>query len=185
MAAPDSKSLKELSGKWYMNKSLSDDIDEMLQMQGVSWWMRTAISVATITLSIKEYVDEEGKTHIDIEQTATGGIKGTTENRTLDWTERPHEDHIFGKLVGKSRWTSYEVLHDDFFKRDWLPECDGENGVIHAYVVNKEAGWEVDQVWGFEEVEGKRYYVRHVACTKGEKVERVKLVYDYWKELDA
>lgn len=42
--------------------------------------------MATITLAVKQYRDDDGVEHIDIEQTATGGIKGTTENRTLDWT---------------------------------------------------------------------------------------------------
>ena len=52
--------------------------------QGIGWMTRKLISVATITLDIKHYT-EEGTEHIDIEQTATGGIKGTTENRILDW----------------------------------------------------------------------------------------------------
>lgn len=47
-----------------------------------------------------EYVDEEGNTHVDIQQTATGGIKGTLEKRTLAWTEAKHEDGIFGKVAG-------------------------------------------------------------------------------------
>lgn len=55
-------------------------------LQGIGWFKRRAISLATITLDIKQYRDDEGVEHIDIEQTATGGIKGTTENRTLDWT---------------------------------------------------------------------------------------------------
>jgi len=52
--------------------------------QGISWVTRTLISVATITLDIKHYT-EDCTEHIDIDQTATGGIKGTTENRILDW----------------------------------------------------------------------------------------------------
>jgi hypothetical protein len=40
--------------------------------------MRKAIGLATVTLHTKQY-EEDGVTHIDIDQTATGGIKGTTE----------------------------------------------------------------------------------------------------------
>lgn len=58
----------------------------MLTLQGIGWIVRKAISIATITLDVKQYRDDEGVEHIDIEQTATGGVKGTTENRTLDWT---------------------------------------------------------------------------------------------------
>lgn len=58
----------------------------MLTLQGVGWFTRKAIQLATVTLDINQYRDDNGVEHIDIEQTATGGIKGTTENRTLDWT---------------------------------------------------------------------------------------------------
>lgn len=54
-------------------------------LQGIGWFTRKAIGLATITLDVKQYRDDEGVEHIDIVQTATGGIKGTTENRTLDW----------------------------------------------------------------------------------------------------
>jgi len=38
------------------------------------------------------------------------------------------------------------------------------------------------QIWGFEEVEGKRYYVRHVAVRKGADWKQARLVYDYQVE---
>lgn len=78
--------------------------------QGISWITRKAISYATITLSISEYVepdpaaDNKPVVNINIEQTATGGIKGTTEKRVLSWVEREHSDHIFGNCVGQSRF---------------------------------------------------------------------------------
>jgi hypothetical protein len=50
--------------------------------------------LATVTLSFKEYVDDKKVTHIDLDQTATGGIQGTTELRIPDWSETSHEDHI-------------------------------------------------------------------------------------------
>jgi hypothetical protein len=80
------------------NKSLSDDSDEILQLQGVGWFMRQAIAFATITLYVKQYKDEGGIEHIDIRQVLTGGIEGTEENRALNWTERSHKDRIFGDV---------------------------------------------------------------------------------------
>ena len=64
--------------------------------------MRKAISLATVYLDVKEYVDDKGETHIDIDQTATGGIKGTSEKRVLDWKipENTHKDGIFGEVEG-------------------------------------------------------------------------------------
>ena len=68
--------------------------------------MRKVLGMATVTLSVKEYTDESNPQayHIDIDQTVTGGIQGTREERVLDWQEREHVDTIFGKLRGKSRF---------------------------------------------------------------------------------
>jgi hypothetical protein len=58
------------------NKSMSGDTDEVLALQGVSWWKRKIIGAATITLDVNHYKDEEGIENIDIKQTLTGGLSG-------------------------------------------------------------------------------------------------------------
>lgn len=37
----------------------------------------------------------------------------------------------------------------------------------------------IRQVWGFEEVKGKRLFVRRVVVKKDDQIEKVKLVYDF------
>jgi len=164
MAAPPEVTIKDLSGEWVMNKSLSDDTEPVLALQGIGWLTRKAIGLATITLHTKQY-DDEGVTHIDIDQTATGGIKGTTELRTLDWTYRDHTDHIFGELKGRNRWTKIdnpEIL-DDFLKEDWL---DADGDFVQTFVDNEKSGWTGEQIWGFAIVDEKRYHVRRLIITK-------------------
>jgi hypothetical protein len=149
--------------------------------------MRKAISWATVTLHCKQYVgDEDGVTHIDIEQTVTGGIKGTTEIRILDWVERPHSDYMFGNLKGRSRWIAQGGAEwaqlDSFLTDGWLEgegEKAGPNGEthIHGFVDNQERGWTAEQIWGFAELEGKRYYTRRVLCKKEAESICVRLVY--------
>ncbi|PQE05446.1 lccl domain-containing protein [Rutstroemia sp. NJR-2017a BBW] len=185
MSAGPEITLRDLSGEWVMNKTLSDDADPILALQGVGWWTRKAISLATVTLHAKQYTDENGLTHIDIEQTATGGIKGTTELRTLDWEKRSHEDHLFGKLVGQSRWLSTLDEVDDAFLKDGWEENDSENSGpngerhVQSFVVNEEKGWTANQIWGFAIVDGKRYYTRRIAVTKGDTVLKVRFVYNW------
>jgi hypothetical protein len=113
------------------------------KQQDVGWMTRKAIQFATITLDIKHYT-QEGTEHIDIAQTLTGGIKGTTELRTLDWQERPHNDHIFGNLVGKSRRLEAEEVEDEFLREGW--ELADENTLVESFVVNGEKGWSAQQV---------------------------------------
>ncbi|EPS33669.1 hypothetical protein POX_a01335 [Penicillium oxalicum] len=106
MAAPATTTIKCLNGSWVMDRSLSDPTDPILSLQGMGWMMRKVLGMATVTLSVKEYTDESNPQayHIDIDQTVTGGIQGTREERVLDWQEREHVDTIFGKLRGKSRF---------------------------------------------------------------------------------
>lgn len=70
---------------------------------------RKIIGVATVTLNVKEYVEPADSSSstpvvkIDISQTLTGGLAGTTEKRITDWKVHAHQDHIFGNLEGQSR----------------------------------------------------------------------------------
>ncbi|MCJ1338821.1 hypothetical protein MMC09_004110 [Bachmanniomyces sp. S44760] len=179
MAAPPEVTLKDLTGKWIMNKTLSDDTDKILQLQGVSWLIRKGISLSTINLDITEYIapSEDGdKTHIDIIQKATPGGSRTEEKRTLDWTYRPHTDNIFGTVKGRSRWVGVGELDEEWFKQDWE---DPEGEKVQSYVISEERGWLANQVWGFEIILEKRYYTRHLIVTKGEEKIEARLVYDF------
>lgn len=168
-------------------------------MQGVGWLTRKAITYGTLTLTIKHFKDDEGIEHIDIDQTLTGGIPGTSERRTLSWTERENQDHIFGAVIGKSRRTSVDVLEEDFLKRNWTADTI-QHGVVQSYVESDtpKSGttWIANQVrrfalnpcpqidfhqtWGMEDVNGERRYARHIKFT-GPKAEEIecRLVYDY------
>jgi len=184
MAAGPEVTLKDLTGDWVMNKSLSDDADPVLALQGIGWWTRKAISLATITLHVKQYIDENGIPHIDIDNTATGGIKGTSELRILDWQERSHKDHLFGNLTGKSRFLTLDDVEDEYLKDGWL-EGEEENGGsggerhVESYSFNEENGWTADQIWGFAVIDGQRYYTRRIVVTKGSEVLKVRLVYNW------
>lgn len=43
---------------------------------------------------------------------------------------------------------------------------------------NNNDSWQT-QVWGFEIMDGKRYYVRHVVVRKEDDWKQARLVYDY------
>ncbi|TFY71494.1 hypothetical protein EVG20_g1521 [Dentipellis fragilis] len=184
MAVPPEFTTFDISGTYVLNKSQSDDTDEILRLQGVGWFTRKAIGLATITLSVKHYKDDDGKEHIDIGTTLTGGIKGTTENRTLDWDRRTHEDHVFGSVIGQSRRVKAEDVESEFLKNGWSQDTV-EHGLINAYgesdTPKSGLSWVANQTWGFEEIDGERKYVRHVdfTGTDGEKVQ-ARMVYDYY-----
>lgn len=53
-----SKSLKDLSGKWTMNRDLSSDVTETLKIQGFGLVMRKAAGVAPVTLEVEQSENE-------------------------------------------------------------------------------------------------------------------------------
>ena len=132
------------------NKSLSDDTDEILRLQGVGWFTRKAIAMATIYLDVRHYTDDTGVEHIDIDQTLTGGISGTSEYRILDWTEREHEDHVFGAVLSKSRRVTLDELLRDWLKKDWLDESLVEGKIINTTAKSNTA--KSGRTWSSEQV---------------------------------
>ncbi|RYP07099.1 hypothetical protein DL764_002731 [Monosporascus ibericus] len=213
MAAPANKNIGDLNGKWVLNKTLSDPTDPALALQGLGWMLRTAIGLATITLDVKQYTgppkspstSAEPATHVDIEQTVTGGVKGNTERRCLDWEMRSHSDYMFGSVRGQSRWVpggdelarvvaevepvGVAYLKGGADQGEWLEdeaEGRGPGGETHilsfARNVDEGRGWIATQVWGFQNVGGERRYVRLVVVAKGEERVNMKMVYDYIPE---
>ncbi|CRG92336.1 hypothetical protein PISL3812_09393 [Talaromyces islandicus] len=227
MAAPAETTLQNLNGQFVLNKTLSDDTDPILALQGVSWMTRTALGYATVTLAITEYIepnaDDEAQapvTKIDIVQTATGGIQ-SSEKRTTDWRVRAHEDRIFGALSAQSRLVRGAAAGADgkvrpvleiqtkskdeekvarFLRGEILPDGSEVDGFVVDEVQDKEGvsygegqglwlqswvrheanGWSAEQIWGFEIINGQRYYTRRVAVAKnGSKYILARLVYDY------
>ncbi|KAI9734364.1 MAG: hypothetical protein M1834_002470 [Cirrosporium novae-zelandiae] len=201
MAAPTEKTIQNLNGRWTMNTTLSSPFEPILALQGVSWLLRKALGVATITLHISEYKappgqgrsggDDEGKdvVHIDIDQTASpGNIKGTSELRTINWVPGESESYIFGHVRGRARFlTTKEIGSDEpgealdeneveFLKSDW----DSEE-VMESWVKNLDAngGWTAEQIWGFADVKGERRHVRKVIIKKGKDIQRGTLIYDW------
>lgn len=74
----------------------------MQELQQAPWLNHKMILLATVTISVKEYVDDKNVTYFDLDSTATVGIQGTTELRILDWIEKCREDHIIGNLKSRN-----------------------------------------------------------------------------------
>ncbi|KAK3329732.1 hypothetical protein B0H66DRAFT_35961 [Apodospora peruviana] len=193
MAAPPTKNIGDLSGKWTMNKSQSNPLEPALALQGIGWLTRKAVGIATFTLDVKHYTGPPSPpadpsapavAHIEIDQLGTGGIKGTTEKRCLDNQFREHSDWLFGHVRGQTRWIDLPEISDEFLKSGWLDtdaEKGGPNGEKHliSYVESLDNGWTATQIWGFKEVEGLRKYVRNVVVAKGTERVEIQLVYDW------
>lgn len=63
----------------------------------------------------------------------------------LCYSERPHEDHIFGKVVGKSRRLKLSEVSEGFMRDGFTEELNGE-GLIESHVENSDNDWIAQQV---------------------------------------
>ncbi|ROV90542.1 hypothetical protein VSDG_07461 [Cytospora chrysosperma] len=175
MAAPPEITLKNLNGKFTLNKTLSDSNDPILKIQGVGWIQRKAIGAASLTLTLKQYVDEAGKTHLDMEGKPSAG-PAQLEQRTLDWDVESEVNHpLFGKGKARAKWVKKEEVTDEYLAKGWE---DGSDELIMMQTT-LDAGSISTLVHGFELVDGNRHYVRHVVVIKGSETAKVRMVYDY------
>ena len=176
MAAPSHKTLKDLKGKWKLNKSLSDDITPILAIQGTNILLQKAISSASVTLTISQPEAEK----YNIKQTATSAsIPGTTEEYILDYEWRENHDPFFGHVNGRSKWITMEDARKDYsgFEGGWE---QGDGNLILAEGGKSDDSWTATRIWGFEEVGGERRYTQRVKVwnKNGDEV-KVKMVYDF------
>ncbi|KAJ0415816.1 hypothetical protein BJY00DRAFT_292934 [Aspergillus carlsbadensis] len=129
-------------------------------------------------------------TVIEIQVTATGGLAGTEERHVLDWSEQDHSDYVFGTtkhttgLVsgkpdakgnmypefemrrevgdGKARrFLRGEILEDGTVSK-WFVGGGGpeEVGWVHTFIRSVPEKWTVEQVWGFEQIDGHMCHAR-------------------------
>lgn len=176
MAAPASKTLQDLSGKWKLNKDLSDDFSPVLALQGTNVLIRKAISAASVHLKISQPSENE----LHMEQTATAAsIPGTTEDYTLDWQWRSSHDAFFGDIEGRSRWISQEDARKAGAEGEW-PSDDSKGQLVQADGKKPDDSWGATHFWGFENVDGVRRHTRRVKVNSksGEEI-KVRMVYDF------
>lgn len=183
----------------------STDVEQLFVLQGVSWLTRTALSYATVTLHIKEYTGappEEGDAdkqvrRIDVDQTVTGGIKGTTERRVLDWKGRAHSDHVFGNVVGQSRFVrgsaseggkvrpALEVqteIKDEKIARFLRGEILGDGTEVEGFLVEDPKDLDAVSV-GNAAAEGQGLWLQNFVRNQdsGWTAEQVCLIFLQWK----
>ncbi|KAJ6577757.1 hypothetical protein B0H19DRAFT_1020239 [Mycena capillaripes] len=179
MALPETYTMIDISGKYTLNKSLSDSdaSNAILEQQGVGLLKRKAMDFAGATICIRHYKDAEGVEHMEVEPQIPGKSPAK-EVRVLDWTEKSIDHPLFGNITTKSRRVKPAELDDEHLKKGWSAETV-EGGVIQLHVVGKD-NWTAIQIWGIEEINGERRHTRHITFTgpKGNTI-HARLVYDY------
>lgn len=197
---PASVTLHDLSGTWQMDKTRSTGLEPAMQVQGMSWFLRKAIGVAVVTLSVK-HTDPT----ISAESKGTGVPMTVTEDMTLDWTIRDKKLPIFGAVRSRCKRDTYPLAAgtevatiaacdlddadcaadaDDlaWLGEGWLPDEGADAAtrtLIEVQTRGTDAPWVSHQAWGFQLVEGQRTHVRKILVWKGQEKARAFTLYEY------
>ncbi|KAK8139044.1 hypothetical protein PG984_002424 [Apiospora sp. TS-2023a] len=196
MAAPQEVTIHNLSGQWFFNKSMSDDMNALMELQGVPWLVRKAAAMMSVTARLTQTTDAAtGTSSIQIETTATGGFKGEDKTYKLDGSEMRTENK-FGVSHVRAQWLNLSESDqprsmspeggplDPYLAEDWIEEpcekLEGKPGFVQVYVVQEGGEGTAEQVFGFCMIDGKRYHVQKTVATKDNKTVKVRAVYE-WK----
>ncbi|CAI6087588.1 unnamed protein product [Clonostachys chloroleuca] len=185
MAAPGSKTLHTLDGEWAMNKKLSESIDEVLRLQGLPYFARAAIKLASPSYTIRQSVfpsedpDSKQETVTCVETVQRlSGIAETTDVRILDDKVLDEKTMFWGKTTKQHGWAQVNEFENEYLREGWL--FDGKDSkLMVTYTENKDKGWKGTQVTGFRLVNDERYYCVRILVEKEEKSAVAQLVYDY------
>ncbi|KAL4967099.1 uncharacterized protein BDV14DRAFT_198196 [Aspergillus stella-maris] len=209
MAVPAEMTIATLSGQFVPNKALSDDADSSLALQGVPWLLRKGISLASPKFVLSQATEDgTAVVSITVSGVGSGVTEkrvlnwepvegknplfGKTESEfepylMLLWDSSPissARSRLYTSPLQRSESHSEEdikFLNAETFKNgapsSWAEDTESQH--LHCIITNSEAGWTMEQVWGFEELDGKKYHTRRSIVKKGEAVERGKLVYNY------
>ncbi|CAG8973052.1 hypothetical protein HYALB_00010826 [Hymenoscyphus albidus] len=193
MAAPASKTVFNMTGVWQINRALSDDIDQMFALQGISWLLRKLLAFTTVRLSMKHrnqdpdgsgpHTNEEKPpiSTIRVKQTVTPGNFNSEDTYILDSVAREHTVPIFGRISVQAEYSSISSIPDAEVLVS--TQESGSQTVILDRVKSLGNVWSTSSVWGFGEIGGKRYHTRHSVTKKGDKELRLRIVYDFVREL--
>jgi hypothetical protein len=113
------------------NQTLSESFEDILAAQGVTWLTRKALTHSKLTLKIKHDKDSENVERIEIEQNVAG-LRSTQEIRILDWTEREHQNLIWGDVIGKSKRSKVSDLVEEYLQEGWS-EDTVQHGVVYSH----------------------------------------------------
>lgn len=121
-------------------------------------------------------------TIINVTQIISPGGFNSKDTYILDSTLREASVPLFGKIAVTIQYIPVSGIDDPTVRTKF--EASGEPGTaIWEVVKSVTNSWETSAFWGFEEINGKRYHTRNSITTKGDLLLKLRVVYDFIREL--
>jgi hypothetical protein len=111
----------DISGKWTLSRSLSDDPEEMMLLQNFGYFLRKAAKLGSMTIIFKHNHSDDPPT-LALTVLPPGGFAKESRVRTLNGTKEVENHFIFGKnyLIWDKRKKTDESLDPYFREEEWI-----------------------------------------------------------------
>ncbi|PYH78100.1 hypothetical protein BO82DRAFT_343540 [Aspergillus uvarum CBS 121591] len=91
------------------DKSLSSDLDPILELQGIPWLLRKTILFTPLTIQIAHHTDTNAsggppQTQLTARQTSSKAANPPPDIRHFDWEVYEQENFLFGGIVCRNRY---------------------------------------------------------------------------------
>ncbi|KAL9120107.1 MAG: hypothetical protein Q9187_003341 [Circinaria calcarea] len=164
-------------------------------MQGLPWILRKVANFATVQLLMEQSLlpptqnvgrpatpEDTPTTMIEVTQIISPGGFSSKDTYILDTMLREASVPLFGKIAVTIQYIPVSSIDDPTVRTRF--EASGEPGTAILEVVKSVTnGWETSAFWGFEDINGKRYHTRNSITTKGDLSLKLRVVYDFIREL--
>jgi hypothetical protein len=121
--------------------------------------------------------DVKPVTSLRMIQTVNPGGFDSEGSYSVDGNPQDVSLPIFGDIEMQLQFVNISAILEDTI-RQVLEVASLSGKVIQELAQNPSKGWEAEVIWGFEELDGKRYLTRNISTTKEEKKVIAKMVYD-------
>lgn len=117
-------------------------------------------------------------TTLHIKQTVHPGGFDSEGDYPVDGKPHDYSLPIFGDVMMQLRYMDIADVRDEAL-REKLSEASPVKMVIDEIAQNSTKGWQAQVMWGFEMIDGKRYFTRNVTTTKDKVKVGARIVYDF------
>lgn len=116
-------------------------------------------------------------TTLRMTQTVNPGGFDSEGSYSVDGSPQDVSLPIFGDIQMQLQFVNISAILEGSI-RQILEVASLSDKVIQELAQNTSKGWEAEVIWGFEELDGKKYLTRNISTTKEEKKVIAKMVYD-------
>ncbi|KAL8974905.1 MAG: hypothetical protein Q9197_000874 [Variospora fuerteventurae] len=161
MAAPNTVDILDVTGRWSLNRTLSDSLEDTFALQDLP-----ETENAPIRFSVKQTV-------------RPGGFDSSNEY-VLDGKTRYDTVPIFGEVSATNSYVTADAVTVEDTLHRGIEYAKGQQKVgILEITTGVHTGWASQTVWGFERIDGGRHLCKYAITTKDDQKATARMVFDY------